>query len=106
MLEDYLKAVVEPILMEPEQLKIVRTQDQMGVLLTVDVSKNDMGRIIGRSGETAKSLRTLMRVVGSMNQAKVSIKINEPQGSRYRDERAQLNEALGDLSTKPISGSL
>lgn len=75
-LEDLVKALVD----HPESVKINRTVDEMGVLLTLDVHAEDMGKIIGRSGNTAKAIRTLLRVVGMKNDARVNLKINEPQG--------------------------
>ena len=53
----------------------------MGVLLTLCVHKDDMGKIIGRSGATAKAIRTILRVVGMKNDARVNLKIEEPEGS-------------------------
>jgi predicted RNA-binding protein YlqC (UPF0109 family) len=63
-------------------VKVNRTLDEMGVLLTLDVHAEDMGKIIGRSGNTAKAIRTLLRVVGMKNDARVNLKINEPEGGR------------------------
>jgi predicted RNA-binding protein Jag len=54
----------------------------MGVLLSLDVHPDDMGKIIGRSGNTAKAIRILLRVVGMKNNARVNLKINEPEGGR------------------------
>lgn len=76
-LEDLVKALVD----HPDDVKINRTVDEMGVLLTLDVNAEDMGKIIGRSGNTAKAIRTLLRVVGMKNDARVNLKINEPEGS-------------------------
>ena len=76
-LEDLVKALVD----HPEAVKINRAVDEMGVLLTLDVHAEDMGKIIGRSGNTAKAIRTLLRVVGMKNDARVNLKINEPEGS-------------------------
>jgi predicted RNA-binding protein YlqC (UPF0109 family) len=75
-LEDLVKALVD----HPESVRIKRTVDEMGVLLTLDVHAEDMGKIIGRSGNTAKAIRTLLRVVGMKNEARVNLKINEPEG--------------------------
>ena len=58
-----------------------RKIDEMGVLITLDVNPNDMGMVIGREGMTAKALRTLLRVIGARNNARVNLKINEPEGS-------------------------
>jgi hypothetical protein len=78
-LEDLVKALVD----HPENVKINRTVDEMGVLLTLDVHAEDMGKVIGRSGNTAKAIRTLLRVVGMKHNARVNLKINEPEGSTH-----------------------
>lgn len=75
-----MKSLVE----RPEAVKIEARTDEMGVLLTLDVAPQDMGKIIGREGSTAKAIRTLLRVVGMRSQARVNMKINEPAGSTYR----------------------
>lgn len=75
-LQDLVKALVD----HPEDVKINRTVDEMGVLLTLDVHAEDMGKVIGRSGNTAKAIRTLLRVVGMKHNARVNLKINEPEG--------------------------
>lgn len=87
----------------PEAVKIARTVDEMGVLLTLDVHPEDMGKIIGRSGNTAKAIRTLLRVVGMKHNARVNLKINEPEGGMRSASPAvpvtkTVDEALGDLS--------
>lgn len=81
---DYFIAIVKPILKHPDDLRVSETQDDMGVLLSVDVHKEDMGIIVGRSGETAKSIRHLVRIVGIIAKQRVSIRINEPEGSTYK----------------------
>ena len=106
-LEDLVKALVD----HPESVKINRTVDEMGVLLTLDVHADDMGKVIGRSGNTAKAIRTLLRVVGMKNDARVNLKINEPEGgkggggmmdnamagSNNGGEPKTLDEAIDDL---------
>src|SRR5579872_2350659 len=76
----FLDFVVKALVEHPEDVKITRTVDEMGVLMTLDVNKDDMGKIIGREGNTAKAIRTLLRVVGMKNNARVNLKINEPAG--------------------------
>lgn len=80
--QEFLEAVVRALVDHPEAVKVNRTVDEMGVLLTLDVHAEDMGKIIGRSGNTAKAIRTLLRVVGMKNDARVNLKINEPEGGR------------------------
>lgn len=83
--QQFLEYVVKQLADHPDDVKINRTVDEMGVLLTLSVHKDDMGKIIGRSGQTAKAIRTILRVVGMKNDARVNLKIEEPEGS----ERAQ-----------------
>lgn len=64
----------------PDDIEVTRTVDEMGVLITLKVSKDDMGRIIGKNGQTAKAIRILLRVIGSKNNARVNLKIVEPDG--------------------------
>lgn len=80
--QQFLETVVTSLVDHPEDVKIDRTVDEMGVLLTLDVHAEDMGKIIGRSGNTAKAIRTLLRVVGMKHDARVNLKINEPEGGR------------------------
>lgn len=75
---DFVLYVVKQIVEHPEEVEVERTIDEMGVLLTLKVSKEDMGKIIGKSGQTAKALRILLRIVGSKNNARVNLKIVEP----------------------------
>lgn len=96
-LEDVVKALVD----HPEDVKVRRQVDEMGVLLTLDVNPADMGKVIGRSGNTAKAIRILLRVVGMKNNARVNLKISEPEGSGMFSERPSasksVDEALEDL---------
>jgi len=80
--QQFLETVVKTLVDHPESVHINRTVDEMGVLLTLDVHAEDMGKIIGRSGNTAKAIRTLLRVVGMKNDARVNLKINEPEGGK------------------------
>ena len=76
---EFLEFVVKKIVEYPEEVKVERVIDEMGVLLTLQVHKDDMGKIIGKSGQTAKALRILLRIIGSKNQANVNLKIVEPE---------------------------
>ncbi|MFT6361560.1 MAG: putative RNA-binding protein YlqC (UPF0109 family), partial [Candidatus Paceibacteria bacterium] len=76
--EDFLTYIVKGLTDNPDDVKVTKTVDDMGVLLTLDVNPEDMGQIIGRQGATAKALRTLVRVCGMKGQARVNVKINEP----------------------------
>lgn len=78
---DFIEYVVKMLVDNPDDVKVERKIDEMGVLITLDVNSKDMGMVIGREGMTAKALRTLLRVIGARNNARVNLKINEPEGS-------------------------
>lgn len=79
--QEFLEMVVKSLVDNPNDVKINRKVDEMGVLMTLDVNPADMGKIIGRQGNTAKAIRTLLRVAGMKHNARVNLKINEPEGS-------------------------
>ncbi len=85
----FLDYIVRGLVDHPESVKINRTVDEMGVLLSLDVHPDDMGKIIGRMGNTAKAIRILLRVVGMKNNARVNLKINEPEGGRKSEPSTQ-----------------
>ena len=76
----FLEYVVKALVDNPNDVKIERTVDEMGVLVKLTVGSADMGKIIGRQGNTAKAIRTLLRVIGMKNNSRVNLKINEPEG--------------------------
>lgn len=78
--QEFVEYVVKSIVDHPEDVKIDRAIDEMGVLITLSVNPEDMGQVIGRQGATAKSIRTLLRVIGARNNARVNLKIMEPEG--------------------------
>ncbi len=79
--QEFLDYVVKGLVDHPEDVKTERTVDEMGVLLRLSVHPDDMRKIIGREGKTANAMRILLRVVGMKNNARVNLKINEPEGS-------------------------
>lgn len=85
--QQFLEFVIKALVDNPDKVKVARTVDEMGVLLTLDIDAADMGKIIGRQGNTAKSIRTLLRVVGMKNNSRVNLKINEPVGGLKSPER-------------------
>ena len=78
--QQFLENLVKALVDNPDAVATSRTVDEMGVLLTLDVHADDMGKVIGRSGNTAKAIRTLLRVVGMKHDARVNLKIKEPEG--------------------------
>ncbi len=102
--QEFLEYVVKALVDNPNDVKITRTVDEMGVLLTLSVHKDDMGKVIGRSGQTAKAIRTVLRVVGMKNDARVNLKIEEPEGSERGFGGAQ--EGSRDRSVDDVIDSL
>lgn len=95
---EFLEFVVKSLVEKPEKVVITRTVDEMGVLMTLVCDPEDMGKIIGRQGNTAKAIRTLLRVVGMKNNARVNLKINEPEGSAPKESVTKsVDEALEGL---------
>jgi len=78
--KDFILFFIKQVVTKPEEVILTRTVDELGVLLTLQVAKDDMGRVIGKNGQTAKALRILLRVIGSKNNARVNLKIVEPDG--------------------------
>ncbi len=98
----FLEYVVKALVDKPEDVKINRTVDEMGVLLTLSVNKDDMGKVIGRSGATAKAIRTVLRVVGMKNDARVNLKIEEPEGGSAPEEAASSEPYVRDTTVDDI----
>jgi len=92
----FLEYVVKALVDNPNDVKIERTLDEMGVLITLTVNPADMGKIIGRMGNTAKAIRTLLRIIGMKNNARVNLKINEPEGGTGGHMRSSPEEEVGD----------
>lgn len=75
---DLLKMIVQNLVDKPESVVVTRTTDDMGVLLTLQVGKEDMGKVIGKDGATSQALRLLLRIKGRRDNATVKVKILEP----------------------------
>jgi len=96
--KEFLEYVVKSLVDNPNDVKIDRTVDEMGVLITLSVNPADMGKIIGRQGNTAKAIRTLLRVIGMKHNARVNLKINEPEGRRSNGGTSStVDQAMEDL---------
>lgn len=98
--QEFVEYVVKSIVDHPDDVQVQRVIDEMGVLLTLTVNPEDMGQVIGRQGATAKSIRTLLRVIGAKNNARVNLKINEPEGSQRGAERRE-EAAAPEAADKP-----
>jgi hypothetical protein len=98
--KEFLEYIIKTLVDNPEDVKIDRKVDEMGVLLSLKVNPEDMGQIVGRSGATARAIRSLVRIVGIKNHARVNLKIEEPEGGRApaREKKASTEESLEDLN--------
>lgn len=88
----FLEFLVKSIVDHPDEVKVDRKVDEMGVLLSIKVNAQDMGVVVGRQGATAQSIRSLLRIVGVKNNARINLRIEEPEGST-RAPRAPYNDS-------------
>jgi len=100
--QEFVEFIVKGIVNNPDEVKVDRKVDEMGVLLTLRVNPEDMGALIGRSGSTARAIRTLTRIVGLKNNARVNLKIEEPEGRerpapRTGDDKKDVDKVVEDL---------
>jgi uncharacterized protein len=96
--EAFLEYVVKSLVDHPDEVVIVRTVDNLGVLLTLTVHKDDMGKVIGRGGKLAtQAIRPLLSAVGMKHNARVSLKINEPAGGKREQEFRSLQDVVDEL---------
>ncbi len=109
--QQFVEYVVKSLVEHPDDVVVERLIDEKGVLLTLTVNPEDLGRVIGKRGGTAQSLRTLLRALGTKNDARYNLKIvnndgytgarQEPQGESVTD-----NESAVDSSTdEPVDNS-
>ena len=91
---EFLLYIVKSLVGYPEEVKVDRKVDEMGVLLSLKVHPEDMGQIIGRQGATARAIRNLVRIVGLKNHARVNLKIEEPEGRKETKEKGKSVEEL------------
>jgi len=101
--QEFIQYVVKSIVDNPNDVSTERTVDEMGVLITLKVNPEDMGNVIGRSGQTARALRTLLRVVGAKNNSRVNLKIYEPEGSRRPSRKNESSATSNEEVPDPTS---
>jgi predicted RNA-binding protein YlqC (UPF0109 family) len=95
--QEFLETIVRNIVSTPEAVKVERTIDEMGVLLTLKVDQSDMGYVIGKKGQTAQAIRTLLKIVGAKNNSRVNLKIFDPNAGN--DVRPPRKEESVDTSS-------
>ncbi len=94
--QEFIEFIIKALVDHPEDVKVDRKVDEMGVLLSLKVNPEDMGQIIGKEGATARSIRGLVRIVGLKNHARVNLKIEEPEGGRAPMARERRTPAAGE----------
>src|SRR3982751_2232457 len=80
--QQFIEYIVKSLVNNPDAVKIERRIDEKGVLLELTVDPEDLGRVIGKKGATAQSLRTLLRALGTKNDARYNLKIVDVGGPR------------------------
>jgi predicted RNA-binding protein YlqC (UPF0109 family) len=103
--QEFLEYVVKSLVDNPDKVKVTRTVDEMGVLMTLSVDAPDMGKVIGRDGNTAKAIRTLLRTVGMKNNSRVNLKINEPEGG-LRDQSGETAVPRAEKASKTVDEAM
>jgi len=104
----FVEYVVKALVEKPDKVVIKRSIDDRGVLLELTVDPEDMGKIIGKAGATAKSIRTLLRVLGARDELRYNLKISEPEGSDFvakpKPDSVELagSETLEQIAEEPV----
>jgi uncharacterized protein len=96
--QEFVEYIVKAIVAHPEDVRTERKIDEMGVLITLHINPADMGYVIGRQGQTARAIRTLLKIVGAKNNARVNLKVYEPEGSR----RPSSSQSYADTDTSVV----
>jgi hypothetical protein len=96
--QEFVEYVVKALVDHPEDVSVKRSVDDMGVLIELTVRGEDMGKVIGKDGRTAKSIRTLLRVLGAKNDERVNMKIVEPEGEGGEIRPARKAEAKAETA--------
>jgi predicted RNA-binding protein YlqC (UPF0109 family) len=92
--QQFIEYIVKTLVNKPEAVQIERTTDDRGVLLSLSVDPEDLGRVIGREGRTAQALRSLLRALGMKNDARYNLKIVSDDEGGEREPRAPREERV------------
>jgi len=108
--EQFIEYIVKSLVSNPDAVKVDRSVDEKGVLLELTVDPEDLGRVIGKRGATAQSLRTLLRALGTKNDARYNLKIVDngvPKPERAeRSEDADHEEASKETRKTSVASEL
>jgi predicted RNA-binding protein YlqC (UPF0109 family) len=100
--QQFVEYIVKELVGNPDDVTVDRIVDEKGVLLTLTVNPDDLGRVIGKRGATAQSLRTLLRALGTKNDARYNLKIvnNDDDRENYTSSSTQqTDEPVEDDTT-------
>lgn len=100
--QEFLEFLVKSIVDTPADVVVERKIDEMGVLLTLKVNRADMGQVVGRQGSTAKAIRSLLRIVGMKNNARVNLKILEPEGGSMPRQQTEAEPSDVDKAMEEL----
>lgn len=101
--QQFVEFVVKALVGNPEAVSVERTIDEKGVLLALTVDPEDLGRVIGKRGGTAQSIRTLLRALGTKNDARYNLKIVDTDGGSGATQPQSQSQARDDDSTSDDS---
>lgn len=72
---EFLQFIIENLVQNKDDIIIERTEDELGVLLTLKVNKDDMGVVIGKNGNIVTSIRSLLKILGSKSDKRINLKV-------------------------------
>jgi predicted RNA-binding protein YlqC (UPF0109 family) len=101
--QQFVEYIVKSLVGNPEAVEVKRTIDEKGVLLELTVAPEDLGRVIGKRGATAQSIRSLLRALGTKNDARYNLKIVDPNGSFDGDRQRTDNQVSEESSVSSQS---
>jgi len=99
--QEFVESIVKAIVDHPDEVVTARTLDERGVLIQLTVNREDMGKVIGREGRTAKAIRSLLRVFGARNESRINLKIVDPEGGSADPEGTVSSDPEGTVSSDP-----
>lgn len=100
--QQFVEYIVKSLVGHPDDVIVERIIDEKGVLLTLTVNPEDLGRVIGKRGVTAQSLRTLLRALGTKNDARYNLKIVNNDDERENYEISSDDEAVKNLTDETV----
>lgn len=103
--QQFVEYIVKTLVNSPEKVEVERKIDEKGVLLSLSVDPEDVGRVIGKRGATAQSIRTLLRALGTKNDARYNLKIvntDAPEGEAHEAPKAKNEETPEPATTDEI----